>query len=252
MKLLTWNVAFAPREKLDLIAETLERAAADIVTLNEADHEDVMADLAERLGMFYVWAHGSGDRHVATLSRFPITRWQIYNKKPLTQAALSTTLDVNGSPLTVYNVHFRPDPYWYFEPLRYLAANALLRVINREAPQTHLIMGDLNTFGKGDPVDVHTILRYMRPQDRLKIKLQRHRFLRLAHPRLLRAGYVDCFRQHSPTDPGFTFMRHRLPVSRMDYILADRVMAKRLLSCHVMQAVDPAASDHVPVIALFQ
>ncbi len=252
MKVLTWNVSFAPREKLDVITETLRQADADIVTLNEADHEDVIADLAQRLEMYHVWARGSGDRHVATLSRFPILRWHIYNKKPLTQAALSTTLDVKGAPLTVYNVHFRPDPYWHFEPLRYLASLALLNVIEREAPKSHLIMGDLNTFGKGDPVDVHTILRYMRPQDQIKIRLQRHRFLRLSHPRLLRAGYADCFRQHCPTDPGFTFMRHRLPVSRMDYILADKEMAKRLLNCYVMHDVDPTASDHFPVIGIFQ
>lgn len=252
MKALTWNVAFAPQEKLDVIVETLERADADIITLNEADHEDVIIALAQHLNMHHVWARGSGDRHVATLSRFPILRWNIYNKKPLTQAALSTTLDVDGSLLTVYNVHFRPDPYFYFEPLRYLAATALLHVIEREAPKAHLIMGDLNTFGKGDPVDVHTIVRYMRPQDQKKIKLQRYRFLRLAHPRLLRAGYVDCFRRYCPTDPGFTFMRHRAPVSRMDYILADKQTAQRLLHCHVMHDIDPTASDHFPVIALFQ
>ncbi len=252
IKVLTWNVAFAPREKLDVIAETLERADADIVTLNEADHEDVIVDLARRLGLFHVWARGSGNRHVATLSRFPILRWNIYNQKPLTQAALSTTLAVNGQPVTIYNVHFRPDPYWHFEPLRYLAATALVNVIKGESPDSHLIMGDLNTFGKGDPVDVKTILQFMRPQDQVKIKLQRGRFLRLAHARLLRAGYVDCFRQHAPSDPGFTFMRHRQPVSRMDYILADSKLVQRLQNCYVMSDVDPTASDHLPVVAIFR
>lgn len=252
MKALTWNVAFAPAEKLDVIADTLERADADIVTLNEADHEDVVAALAERLEMHHVWARGSGDRHVATLSRYPILRWDIYNEKPLTQAALSTTIDVDGTLLTTYNVHLRPDPYWYFEPLRYLAATALLHVIKCEAPKAHLIMGDLNTFAVGDLVDVETILRYMRPQDQIKIKLQRRRFLRLAHSRLMRAGYVDCFRKQSPTDPGFTFMRHRTPVSRMDYILADGTTATRLQNCMVMDDIDLTASDHFPVVASFQ
>lgn len=251
MKALTWNVAFAPREKLDLITDTLKQADADIITLNEADHEDVVADLAARLQMHHVWARGSGDRHVATLSRYPIMRWHVYNEKPLTQAALSTALDVNGTPLTVYNVHLRPDPYFYFEPLRYLAVTALLHLIKREAPKNHLIMGDLNTFARGDSVDVETILRYMRPQDQVKIRAQGRRFLRLAHARLVRAGYRDCFRDVRPNQPGYTFMRHRVPVSRMDYILANRSMAQRLQDCYVMEKIDLTASDHFPVVAEF-
>ena len=191
MKVLTWNIAFGQPEKLDQLHAVLANADADVITPNEADHESPVEELAQRLGMTYVWAHGSGDRHVATLSRYPIVRWQIYNRKPLTQAALATTLDIRPDgkhPLTIFNVHFLPDPFWHYELFRFLAANALLSVVKREKATLSLIMGDLNTYGAGDPVDVETILRFMRPQDRETLRRQRYKFLRISLPRLLRGG----------------------------------------------------------------
>ena len=253
LRVLTWNIAFGQPEKVEKLFTVLDAAQADMITLNEADHEDVITDLAQRLGMTHVWARGSGDRHVATLSRYPILRWQIYNQKPLTQAALSTTIDYRPdgkNPLTVYNVHLRPDPFWHYEVIRYLAVNALLSVIKREKVQTSLIMGDLNTYGKGDPVDVETILRFMRPQDRETLRRQRYKFLRLSHGRLLRGGYTDCFRKLHSTEPGFTFTRHGHPVNRMDYIMADQVMASKLRLCETL-AGDLDVSDHFPLLAEF-
>ncbi|MGB1251861.1 MAG: endonuclease/exonuclease/phosphatase family protein [Candidatus Promineifilaceae bacterium] len=254
MKALTWNIAFGQPEKLDRLYAVLAAAQADVITLNEADHESTVIELAQRLGMTHVWARGSGDRHVATLSRYPILRWQIYNRKPLTQAALATTLDVRPdgvNPLTVFNVHFRPNPYWHFELFRFLAANALLSAAKREKAQTSLIMGDLNTYGQGDPVDVKTILRFMRPQDRKTLQRQRYKFLRISLPRLLRGGYADCYRDVHPNEAGYTFTRHGHPVSRMDYVLADKLMRMRLRSCELL-AGDLNISDHFPLLTEFQ
>ena len=252
LTLLTWNISFGSAENLPAYHAVLRAANADVITLNEADDQAVVAGLAAGLDMHHVWARGSGNRHVATLSRYPILRSHCFNEKPLTQAALATTLavdDGNGKPLTVFNIHLRPDPYWHFELIRYLAANALLHAANSFAPGGHLLMGDFNTFGKGDAVDVATILRFMREQDRKIIACQRQRFLRLSLPRLLRAGYVDCFRVGS-AENGYTFTRHGHAVSRMDYILASQPLAPKLHKCHVLQG-DLTVSDHFPLMAQF-
>lgn len=249
---LTWNISFGSAENLPAFLTVLQAANADVMTLNEADDEAVVAELAAGLGMHHVWARGSGNRHVATLSRYPIIRSHCFNEKPLTQAALATTIaydDGTGKPLTVFNIHFRPDPYWHFELIRYLAANALLNAARSFAPGGHLLMGDFNTFGVGDDVDVPTILQHMREQDRKILECQRYRFLRLSLPRLLRAGYSDCFRAGS-AENGYTFTRHGSAVSRMDYILADRPLRAKLRGCHVLQG-DLAVSDHLPLIAQF-
>lgn len=251
LRVATYNVASPSAEKIPLLADVISATQAQIITLNEADDQTVIAALAQRLGMYHIWARGSGDRHVATLSRFPITAWRIYNRKPLTQAALLTTL-ATPTPLTIFNVHFRPDPYWHFEAIRYLAANALLSVARPYRDKPHLLMGDFNTYAKGDSVDVQTMLRYMRPSDQQILARQRYRFLRLSLPRLLRAGYIDCYRTCQPNSRGFTMTRHGHPVSRLDYILANPNIAPRLTHCTIWDADGVlAVSDHYPVIAEF-
>lgn len=255
LRTATYNIAFGTPDLIDPLTNVMRACNADVITLNEADHRDVVAELAQRLEMQFVWARGSGDRHVATLSRYPILKWQIHTRKPLTQAALVTTLDypVNGQPLTIYNIHLRPDPYWIFELFRYLAVNRLLALIGESETTPHLIMGDFNTYAVGDTVDVSTILRHMRGRDRKILQAQRYRFLRLSHRRLMRAGYTDCFRQRNPHENGYTFMRHRLPVSRMDYVLACPMMRQRLGMCavHDRHPDRLVASDHLPLVAEF-
>jgi len=255
LRVLTYNIQFGPRKQLDKLHTVLAACAADVIALNEADDEAVVAELADRLDMHHVWARGSGARHVATLSRFPILKWQIYNRKPLTQAALATVLDfhpTSAGPVTVYNVHLRPDPYWHFELLRWLAVGKLLQVIRQQTPGSHLLVGDLNTYAPGDPVQADVILRHIE-QGRWILQLQRYRFLRIAFARLLKAGYRDCFRHLHPTEPGFTFTRKGELVARMDYILADKMFAAALQSCRVVDDVAGVhlASDHYPVLAEF-
>ncbi len=257
MRIVTYNIAFGRWEQIDDLHDILADTDADIIALNEADQEDVVIELARRLGLHHVWARGSGDRHIATLSRYPIQSWTIHNRKPLTQAALATTLDyapLHREPLTVYNVHLRPDPFWHAEILRWLAVGRLLGIVRADRPGPHLIVGDFNTYAPGDPVDVATILRTTSPGYRRMLRLQRNRFLRIALQRLLDAGYTDCFRKLHPDDPGYTFMRFQQPVNRMDFILADRRLAPRLRCCSVLDVLPQTAfaSDHYPVMAEFE
>ena len=71
---------------------------------------------------------------------------------------------------------------------------------------------------------------------------------------LLRAGYLDCFRQVRPHDDGFTCPA-RAPAGRIDYIFASPELATRLSACSVVTGADGVfaeqASDHLPVLAEF-
>lgn len=256
LKTATYNIEMGGNGREAELLTVLRQADADIVALTEADDESVVAKLAAGLEMTYQWARGSGDRHVATLSRYPIKKWAIYNKKPLTQAALSTTIELPFERLpqiTLYNVHLRPDPFWHFELLRWLATFQLRRVIKQENRGAHLILGDLNTFAPGDAVDIETLLRYTSELDRKRHARQRYKFLRIAQRQLVRAGYLDCYRRLNPIDKGFTFMRHQIPISRMDFVMADPKMATKLICCDIISnGIAAKASDHFPVIAEFQ
>lgn len=245
----TYNLQGGGAERLDAFQVVLQHVNADVVTLTEADHQEVVQKLADRLQMHSVWAQGSGDRHTATLSRFPVVRWQIYNRPPLTQAALETELDTPWGPLAVYGVHFLPYLLLPFEVRRWQAVGRLLQIVRASDCECQVIAGDLNAIGPGDRV----LQQHNPPRMRRVMALQLFLIFRLAIPRLLRAGFVDCYRQLNPGVDGFTWMPGN-PTTRYDYIMASRQLAPALRACRV---VDDAplldiASDHFPLVARFQ
>jgi len=249
LRVLTYNLYFGGADRLAAIYRVLAHVGADVVALTEADDPTVVATLAERLGMYHIWAEGSGDRHIATLSRLPILAWQIYRRPPLTQAVLETKLDLLSGPISIYNAHFLPTLLLPFEVRRWQAVGKLLEVIRTRQPGPHLILGDLNAIAPGDRVLQHN----NPPRMQRIMALQLNIIFRLALPRLLKAGYVDCFRCLHPDDDGFTWMPGNR-TTRYDYVLADSFMAARLQSCRVIDDIEAVctASDHLPLLAEFE
>lgn len=271
LRVLTYNLYFGGADRLDAIHTVLAHCKADVVCLTEADDRAVVETLAARLNLHHVWARGSGDRHIATLSRYPIVEWNIYNTPPLTQAVLETKLALNSpSPddasalshrergsggeargprfLTLYNTHLLPYLLLPFEVRRWQAVGQLLKIIHHRQPGPHLILGDLNAIAPGDRVLQHRNPPRMKRTMLLQLRL----IFRLALPRLLKAGYIDCFRHRHPREDGFTWMPGN-PTTRYDYILADPTLASALQSCRVVDDLEAAqiASDHFPLLATF-
>jgi exonuclease III len=249
LRVLTYNLYFGGADRLEEIYQVLAHIKADVIALTEADDPLVVATLAERLGLQHIWAEGSGDRHIATLSRYPILEWQIYRRRPLTQAVLETKLDFAAGPISIYNAHFLPTLLLPFEIRRWQAIGKLLQIIHARQPGPHLIAGDLNAIAPGDRV----LQRHNPVQMRRLMAWQLNIIFRLALPRLLKAGYVDCFRRLHPTADGFTWMPGNL-TTRYDYILADSFMAAQLQSCRVVDDIAAVctASDHLPLLAEFE
>ena len=263
---MTYNIYFGGADRVDALESVLARIAPDVAALTEADDPQVVAELARRLGLQHVWARGSGDRHIALLSRFPIRDWKIYNRPPLTQAALETTLDLGPSgSLTVYSVHLLPYLLLPFEVRRAQAMRELLRHA-AAVPGPCLILGDLNAIAPGDRV-----LQSKNPwRMRRLMLLQANIIFHFAIPELRRAGYVDCYRARHPA-AGPASPANHLPESartmadgftwhtgnrttRYDYIFADDRVAPRLRDCRVVDDIPglEAASDHYPLLAEFE
>ncbi len=249
LRVLTYNLYFGGTDRLEEIYTVLTHVEADVIGLTEADDPAVVATLAERLGFEHIWAKGSGDRHIATLSRYPVAEWQIYRTPPLTQAVLETRLALPGGPISIYNAHFLPTLLLPFEVRRWQAVGKLLQVIRSRQPGPHLIMGDLNAIAPGDRV----LQRNNPARMRRLMALQLNIIFRLALPRLLKAGYTDCFRHLYPTADGFTWMPGNR-TTRYDYILADPTMAARLQTCRIIDDTEAVctASDHLPLLAEFK
>jgi exonuclease III len=248
LRVLAYNVNSASPVQAEALAAVLQALNADVAALTETDHEPTIRSLADRLGYHCVWERGSGTRHIATLSRYPIRSHQIYNRRPLTQAVLETTLEIGVHSLRLFNLHFLPFLLLPFEIRRWQAAGRLLAIIRRQADGPHLILGDLNAIGPGDRV----LQRDNPARMRRVMALQLYVIFRLAVPRLLRAGYTDCYRRLHPRDDGFTWWTRR-PTTRYDYILADPRLASALRTCDVVTHLPglAATSDHFPLLASF-
>jgi endonuclease/exonuclease/phosphatase family metal-dependent hydrolase len=73
-------------------------------------------------------------------------------------------------------------------------------------------------------------------------------------PRLLDAGYTDCFRHFHPRAHGYTCATW-MPAARIDYVFASHELVPRLLACDVVAGRGrtahevATASDHFPVVA---
>ncbi len=171
----------------------------------------------------------------------------------------------------------------------------ILRIAASKRGFPHVILGDFNSVAPGEPVKGSSILRYflsLRQARRQKPApfprntgrsirrlLRRALFGRamqtvvrskvlstivdLISPvyarggidLLLKAGYVDCFRQLNPRSPGFTCFA-ALPAGRIDFIFASPELAQRLSNSQVVtkgEGVNGAeASDHLAVYAEFE
>ncbi|MDK1119281.1 MAG: endonuclease/exonuclease/phosphatase family protein [Anaerolineae bacterium] len=248
IKIVTYNIQLGGKGREEAILEVLRGTNADIISLTEADDPDIVASLAENLKMYFIWKKGSGDRHIATLSRYPITNSKIYTTPPLTQAVLETTHDINGAWLRIFNIHFLPYLLLPFEARRWQAIGKLLKIIRGENLSRHLIIGDLNAIGPGDRV-----IHKKNPARMQRVMaFQLFIIFKLAIPRLLNAGYVDCFRKLHPKDAGFTWRTGRR-TTRYDYIFADPILAPMLRECYVLDNLPglEIASDHYPLVANF-
>jgi exodeoxyribonuclease III len=255
LRLMTWNIWDGGGERVPLIAEVVAAVNPDVLLLNEADDEAVVADLADRLSYRHLWARGSGDKHIALLTRLPVVDWRVYNRRPLTQAILSATLSVQStdqpstsSEVQLFGVHLLP--YFMLLPYefaRWRTVRALLRLTAREAKAPHLLFGDFNAAFAGERADTRVFSKSRQAQ----LWLQGSFLPPFALGQTLRAGYTDCFRHLHPDDPGLTWMPWALS-ARLDYIFADARMAQRLRACEVVTAAPAGrASDHFPLLAEF-
>ena len=77
---------------------------------------------------------------------------------------------------------------------------------------------------------------------------------RWAVPRMLEAGYTDCFRHLHPRAHGYTCATW-MPAARIDYVFASPEALPRLVACDVVvgrgraQRETATASDHFPLVA---
>lgn len=269
LRALTYNIhrwrGLDGRIDVTRTAGIIQRSAANMVILNEVLHPLDLPDhtpaalpaLAGLLGMNFVFAPtippGPFDQPTtaygnALLSRFPILAHANHrlttppDHEP--RGLLETRLHLpGGQTLTVYGTHLDHKR----ETVRLGQVQALLQWTVRDRGRAHLLMGDFNAIAPADFASDPTGLTQLAGH---------HEMARLVAeglqviPRLLKAGYVDCFAQVG-TGPAPTFTTHDA-LARIDFCLAAGPLAQAVHTCERLDDVHTRdASDHFPLLTAF-
>ena len=221
----------------DRFANELALYEPDIINFSESPGEDVVKQIAKRLGMNYVRFPSGGKWPGTLLSRFeivesknaPVTAGEWPNALFTRHWGQATVKLPSGELLIVHSAHLHPSQ----EPdTRLREIPAMLNSMRRDldAGRSMLLMGDLN----------HT-------PDTKEYKLW------------IDAGWSDTFAKIGEGE-GVTFMADGLN-RRIDYVMAAGPITKQIFESRPLfegafrtNAADPvsfALSDHLPQLAVF-
>jgi endonuclease/exonuclease/phosphatase family metal-dependent hydrolase len=265
VKVLTYNVHGwrAPDGELnvDLVAEVILRAGADVVGLNEVFHPlpvgelPALERLAQRLRMRFAFGatqpSDPSSSHSpygnALLSRWPIVAHAAHHLAPAVAYGKRGLLEArvllpSGQPLTLYVTHLDHRS----EDVRVAQWSAANSWLMRDRGRFHLVLGDFNALAETD-------YRAEGAHERL-LAYQQARgwpvpaFELVGH--VLKSGYADAFEAAGGDPAGGATWPAQAPERRIDYIFLPRASVSALRGCAAL--IDPlvtAASDHLPVLA---
>jgi endonuclease/exonuclease/phosphatase family metal-dependent hydrolase len=225
------------REQLPLrIALELGLYRPDIITMAEATGKDKVKQIADYLGMNYVYFPGNGKWAGTVITRYKILESQqnpvVDGNCPaglFTRHWIRAVLQAGDSNIIVHSIHLHPVD----EQIRIREINEVIKVVKKDiqAGYSVLVQGDFN-------------LRNTDPEYRLWID----------------AGLTDTFVEKGIGEK-YSYTSH-CPQKRIDYIwtagpiqknIAEhRILREGSFALHPDSLSDVILSDHLPVIAVFQ
>jgi len=242
LRVVTWNIEEGGNGRLDAIHGVLSRSRADVIALQEVTSQANLVDIANRLGMEWVFDEAQNGYHLAWLSQQPIRRSINHRSPALARALLEIEIDWAGTPVSLFAAHLtsRHDRQLPLDEI-----GLIVRQMEIAGGNPHLLVGDFNALAPGDPVGT--------PPDGV---VPRGDALpgasRKVIDHLLESRYTDCFRQLHPTSPGFTYLSWT-PWLRLDYMFASPQLAELLHHCQIIPSSETLdASDHLPLLAILQ
>ena len=258
LKVLSYNIREGGGDRLPAIEAVIRNEQADAMALLEANDQAGAETLARRLGMQIAFGEANSAFHIAWLTRLSVVRWKNHRLAALAKTLLEIEVGwegaegtegsqgVGGPALHLFATHLASRHDYQQPPDEVRAILDVLRPL-RLAGQPHLLVGDFNALGPGDPVGdlppgVEKRGEAVDGAPRPAIRL------------ILEAGYVDCYRTLHPREPGYTYPTGPPGAAwlRLDYIFASPLLAARLSACDVVTEGEAyRASDHFPVWAQF-
>jgi exodeoxyribonuclease-3 len=210
------------------------------VVLQEAIRPDIVQRLADETGLGVVVARRG--RSVAVIGREPFgdPRWI----RPRWSQHAFVDVRLPSSAVHIVGVHLSAVHAAWTERRRVHELRALLAAIAGSVSPRHVILGDFNTLAPGEALDPARLPRRLR----LLVWLSGGKIRWQTIAIMLGAGYVDCFRQLAPAEPGFTFPTWE-PHVRLDYGFVPQASSSAIRHCAVVREGPVAqASDHFPLL----
>ncbi|HLW00623.1 MAG TPA: endonuclease/exonuclease/phosphatase family protein [Ktedonobacterales bacterium] len=171
-RVYSYNILAGGTCRVDPLAKMLQSRNVDLVGLVEAVDEQVVAELAARLGMEYRLSgrlKGQRVEQGALLSRLPILATTAYRSSVLTKQPLLEVRveEPDGQSLTVFVAHLTASfsQGWAAAQKRRREVAEILRIMASHQGTNHLLMGDFNSIAPGERVKGSQFLRYMTDPD---------------------------------------------------------------------------------------
>jgi endonuclease/exonuclease/phosphatase family metal-dependent hydrolase len=215
LRLLQLNVLQgATHGRAAAVAALIRSLNPDVVTLDEVNVHSIFNRIATRTGMYGYWVRANDAYSVGILSRVPLHSCTPYRQAPIRHAAYGCRVDLGGRSWWIFGTHL----YCCDEKVRSQEVELLISKLNRHRKLPVVLAGDLNSHTPGDPDPAPSML---------------------VIPELLRAGYIDSFRELHPAaqDPGLTISAPPYGhwEARIDYVFHSKLA--RATSAEVVRSV---------------
>ena len=253
MKIATWNVN-SLRVRLPHVLNWLISEKPDVLALQETKlpDADFPIDTIKEAGYDVVFSGQRTYNGMAILSKSPVT--DIIVELPELEDPQRRVLGVTLGDIRIINLYIPNGESVTSDKYRYkLQWLQKLDLFLKKELRTHskiIILGDFNIAPA--EIDVHDPelwkghVLFSEPE-------------RTAFQTILKIGFVDCFRLHTPQEKLFSWWDYRMNAFkrnrglRIDHILASSDLALLCTHCYIDKA--PRAlerpSDHTPVVAEF-
>jgi len=246
-RFLTYNIKDGGVHREPFILEVLQHVSPDIVILQEVMSIAIVESLAESLSMHCFFAEGNSSRHLALLSRYPISSADSISPfPPIKRTILDASIDLGDDhQLQIYGVHLVAHPAFPFEWWRTWELSVLARTASHCQSGACLIAGDFNAVDPADRVVMDRLPHHVKKM----LRWQRGRVLRMAMTKMRSIPYTDSFRHLHPSADGYTFPTPK-PNVRFDYVFVSADLKPKLRRCDVVMDIPAVhkASDHYPVV----
>jgi endonuclease/exonuclease/phosphatase family metal-dependent hydrolase len=168
MRVFSYNILIGGTHRVEQLTRMIRAGQPDVVGLIEAIDEQVVRELAERLGMQYRLSGRALDAEgwqAALLSHLPIISVEVHSnailkKQPLLEVTLEET---DGQPLTLFVAHLTADfsKGRVARRARREEIQEILRIMAKKRGENHVMMGDFNSLAPGEHLKGSLFLRYV-------------------------------------------------------------------------------------------